>query len=122
MKTGFHILKMYLKNTSNHRIKHYSVIHTWDQESQLLSGRNLAPSAMTRKFKKIKSGYGAYDHYTVQITFDDEPIKHEIDFYYNSLWRHEKVVLDVHDDHIDCLYIPHNNELAPVDHHYEGWG
>ena len=37
---------------------------------------------MTRKFKKIKSGYGAYDHYTVQITFDDEPIKHEIDFYY----------------------------------------
>ena len=122
MKTDFHTLKMYLKNTSSYRLKRYSILHTWDQQSQQLTGRNLAPSSMTRKFQEIKSGYGSYDHYTIQVVFDDDTSsKHEIDFYYNSLWRHNKVILDIHDNYIDCNYIPQNSDIEEVDHHYERW-
>lgn len=105
-----HTLEMYVKNCSQYAIKHYSVTHTWDDKGNNLRGENLSVGA-TSASQSITSGYSQYDWYTVQVTFADpnESTK-TMDFYCNSSYSQNKVVLEVYTSHLNCRY--YNKDTA----------
>ncbi len=99
-----HTLEMYVENESAYAIKHYSVTHTWDGIGNTLSGENLAKRDISAA-QTITSGYTQYDWYTVQVTFaDPKESTKTMDFYCNSSYSQNKVILKVYTSHLDCRY------------------
>ena len=99
-----HTLEMSVKNCSQYALKSFSITHTWDDNGNNLSGVDLAKDA-TSAAQSITSGYTQKDWYTVQVTFADPNTSTKtMDFYCNSSYSQNKVVLEIYTSHLNCRY------------------
>ena len=99
-----HTMNMYVKNISGYSIKSVTATHTWDGNTNVLTASNIADSAISAP-QSITSGYTQYDWYTVIVTFGDpNNTQKQMDFYCNSSYSQDTVVLEVTMSHLNCRY------------------
>lgn len=99
-----HQLSMSVLNKSVYAIKNFSVSHVWDDHTNNLSGEDLAIGESSST-QMITSGYTQFDWYTVQVTFADaNNTSKTMDFYCNSSYSQNKVVLEIYSSHLNCRY------------------
>ena len=99
-----HIMDMFVKNIGHTEIQSFSVVHVWDSKGNTLKGTNLAPKGEAGP-QEITSGYSNYDWYTIQVTFADATATTKtMDFYCNSSYSQNKVVIEICSSHVNCRY------------------
>jgi hypothetical protein len=97
-----HELAMSVKNSSSYTLRKYSVTHSWNDHNENLSGDNLGKGSQSASIQ-ITSGYTQYDWYTVQLTFDTIGVR-QTNFYCNSSYDENQVIVDVFDTYLDLNY------------------
>ena len=98
-----HQLTLQVQNNSNHTLKSYSVIHSWDGHHELLNGSNLSNGGIKSPSIEITSGYTQFDWYTIQLDFDVLGPR-QTNFYCNSSYDQNQCVMVISDDALDCNY------------------
>jgi hypothetical protein len=106
-----HVLNMYVKNISGYSIKSVNAVHTWDGNTNILAATNIPNNGFSAP-QSITSGYTQYDWYTVNVTFGDpNNTQKMMDFYCNSSYSQNTVVLEITMSHLNCRY--YANGLPP---------
>jgi|GEM_PF-2841675 len=102
-----HQLSMVVQNNSSYTLKTYSVVHSWNEHSNILTGNNLPNGGTDSPSIQITSGYTQYDWFTVQLCFDVIGIR-QTDFYCNSSYDQDRCVVSIRDGSLDLKYFSGN--------------
>jgi len=99
-----HVMNMYVKNVSGYSLKSVNAVHTWDGNTNILTANNIPDNGLSAA-QSITSGYTQFDWYTVSVTFGDpNNTQKQMDFYCNSSYSQNTVVLELTMSHLNCRY------------------